>query len=157
MSRSETSRPETHRKDVDSNHFRLSAWMWKHQIGWLVTAGVVIALVLQFRTVEGDRQAAAQSNQAQAKPHASKASTKQASSNQLPRKQHPQHDVMALVNGKDISRPDLMDACIKRFGEDVLESLVNKRLIMSHCEKRKITVTQQEICLLYTSPSPRDS
>jgi parvulin-like peptidyl-prolyl isomerase len=38
-----------------------------------------------------------------------------------------------------------MDACIERFGEDVLESLVNKRLIMNHCANRNITVTEQEI------------
>jgi parvulin-like peptidyl-prolyl isomerase len=52
---------------------------------------------------------------------------------------------MALVNGRDISRPDLIDACVRRHGEDVLESLVNKRLIMNHCEKRGITVSREEI------------
>jgi parvulin-like peptidyl-prolyl isomerase len=49
------------------------------------------------------------------------------------------------VNGKDISRAQLMDACVQRFGEDVLESLVNKRLILNHCKKRNIQVTEQEI------------
>ena len=63
----------------------------------------------------------------------------------LPRVGRPQHDVMAIVNGKDISRKQLTDACVRRFGEDVLESLVNKRLIANHCAKRGITVTNEEI------------
>lgn len=125
------------RKDVDSRSSgsRLAAWAWKHQLGWMVVAVVVLSLLLQFRRVEGDRTAAAQTQRA---PKTSEAAG-------LPRKQHPQHDVMALVNGKDISRKDLTGACVRRFGEDVLESLVNKRLIMSHCEKRGISITQQEI------------
>ena len=135
------SRPETSRKDVDSRSFSslLATWAWKHQIGWMVVAGVVVALLLQFREVEGDRAAIAQT----ARPTKKAASTQAAA--KLPRKKHPQYDVMASVNGKDISRKDLINACVHRFGEGVLESLVNKRLIMSHCEKRGITISQQEI------------
>lgn len=134
------SRNETRRKDADTQgrRQRFYSWIGKHQLGWMVAAGVVLALVLQFRGVEGDRAAVAQSARSSqaAPPQAEQA---------MPRKEHPQHDVMALVNGQDISRKDLINACVKRFGEDVLESLVNKRLIMSHCEKRGITITQQEI------------
>ncbi len=57
----------------------------------------------------------------------------------------PQHDVMAIVNGEDVSRKDLERACAERFGEEVLESMVNKRLILHHCEKRGITITRQEV------------
>lgn len=57
----------------------------------------------------------------------------------------PEHDVMAIVNGQDISRPALAQACVERFGEEVLESLVNKRLIQHHCRNRNITVTDTEI------------
>ena len=57
----------------------------------------------------------------------------------------PQHDVMAIVNGQDISRTALAQACVERFGEDVLESLVNKRLIEHHCRNRGVSVTQNEI------------
>lgn len=135
------SRNETRRKDADTQDRRQSffSWIGRHQLGWMVAAGVVLALVFQFRDVEGDRAAVAQS--ARGSQAAPPAQSEQA----LPRKEHPPHDVMALVNGQDISRKDLIDACVKRFGEDVLESLVNKRLIMSHCEKRGITITQQEI------------
>lgn len=131
-------RHEASRTDVDSRSLgsRFSHWMWKHQVGWMVVAAVVLALLYEFRQVEGDRVAAAQSPRA--------AAAKQ-TAEPLPRKEHPQHDVMALVNGKDISRADLTSACVRRYGEDVLESLVNKRLILSHCDKRGITVTQEEI------------
>lgn len=135
------SRTETTRKDVDSRTSSqgLTTWVWKHQVGWMVAAGVVLALLFQFRQVEGVKTASAQTTPAQ------QTTKQQASTQQLPRKEHPQHDVMALVNGKDISRQDLINACVKRFGKDVLESLVNKRLILSHCEKRGITVTKEEI------------
>lgn len=57
----------------------------------------------------------------------------------------PPHDVMAIVNGKDISRQTLVQACVERHGEEVLESLVNKRLIQHHCRKRGVQVTAEEI------------
>jgi hypothetical protein len=31
----------------------------------------------------------------------------------LPRVGRPQHDVMAIVNGKDLSRPALVEACVR--------------------------------------------
>ncbi len=141
MSRHESTRMETKasRKDVDSLGSRFIAKAWKHQLGWMVAAAVLLALVFQFREVEGDRAAVAKAPRTSQRSASAKQATK------LPRKEHPQHDVMALVNGKDISRKDLIHACVRRFGEDVLESLVNKRLIMSHCEARGITITQQEI------------
>lgn len=57
----------------------------------------------------------------------------------------PPHDVMAIVNGVDISRQTLVQACVERHGEDVLESLVNKRLIEHHCNKRGVNVTPADI------------
>ena len=57
----------------------------------------------------------------------------------------PNHDVMAIVNGQDISRKTLAQACVERYGEDVLESLVNKRLIENHCRNRGVTITDQDI------------
>ncbi|HEX6963645.1 MAG TPA: peptidylprolyl isomerase [Lacipirellula sp.] len=110
---------------------------WKHRLIWFGIASVVLAVAILIRLTEGDRPA----NAAAPTPAQKTAENDQA----LPRVGRPQHDVMALVNGKDISRKQLIDACIERFGEDVLESLVNKRLIMNHCANRNITVTEQEI------------
>ena len=55
------------------------------------------------------------------------------------------HEVMAVVNGQDIKRDALGTACVERFGKDVLEGLVNKRLIMHHCSNRNIEVTDAEV------------
>ncbi|MBA3483210.1 MAG: peptidylprolyl isomerase [Pirellulales bacterium] len=111
---------------------------WKHRFIWCGVACVVLAVAVLIRMTEGDRPAAA----ATPAPAASKVAEED---KPLPRVGRPQHDVMALVNGKDISRTQLIDACVQRFGKDVLESLVNKRLITNHCAKRDITVTNEEI------------
>ena len=150
------SRYEASRQAVDSrtSRSRLGAFTWKHQVGWMTVAGMVLALLLQFRGMEGDRTAEAKPPRRALQSKSSQSKSSQAKSPQakvvqgrakLPRAEHPQHDVMALVNGKDISRKDLINACVSRFGEGVLESLVNKRLILSHCENRGISITQRDI------------
>ena len=111
----------------------------KQRLVWFVSAVVVIGIALLVRSGEGDREAAARGQQEQPRE------ATPAASEQLPKVAKPQHDVMAFVNGTDISRKDLTNACVSRHGKDVLESLVNKRLIATHCRKRGITVTQQEI------------
>ncbi len=124
--------PETSRTEANSRS--KGARSWKHQIGWFALAVALLAAVTQFRSVEGDRQAEAAPSRGPSK-----------ADKQLPRVERPQHDVMALVNGQDISRKDLIDACVRRHGEEVLESLVNKRLILNHCKKRDISITNEEI------------
>ncbi|MCA9257787.1 MAG: hypothetical protein KDA61_01250, partial [Planctomycetales bacterium] len=98
------------------------------------TAGAVLLAALATQTFDS---AVAQSTRERA--------AAKADGTTLPSVGRPEHDVMALVNGQDISRPTLIEACVRRFGEDVLESLVNKRLILNHCEKRGVEVTQEEI------------
>jgi parvulin-like peptidyl-prolyl isomerase len=129
MSRSETSRKDARSRTRTA---RFTHWLWTKQIGWIVAAAVVLAVVLHFRNVEGPRPV-----EAAAKPPASEKS--------LPTVKHPEHDVMALVNGQDISRQTLTNACLQLHGEEVLEALVNKRLILNHCEKRGIAITSADI------------
>jgi parvulin-like peptidyl-prolyl isomerase len=76
---------------------------------------------------------------------AAKTADAQQAAAQLPQPERPKHDVMAVVNGQDIRRDALATACVERFGEEVLEGLVNKRLIAHHCRNRQITVTDAEI------------
>jgi parvulin-like peptidyl-prolyl isomerase len=137
MSRTETS------FDASRTDCR-SPWKrhWKRSLSWLLVAVAILGVSILIRTGQGDRPATAARGQAEDSPSPSKASQATTS---LPRVGHPQHDVMALVNGRDISRRDLIDACVRRHGKDVLESLVNKRLIMNHCEKREIKISRDEI------------
>jgi len=109
---------------------------WRRRLVWLTCAAIVVGVCSFLRFSEGQRGANAQSERAAATS---------AGESALPRVERPQHDVMALVNGQDISRRDLIDACIRGHGKDVLESLVNKKLITGHCERRGIKITDEEI------------
>jgi parvulin-like peptidyl-prolyl isomerase len=53
--------------------------------------------------------------------------------------------VLAVVNGEKIERPELARQCLRHFGKDVLESMINKRLIASECQRRNIAVTDVEV------------
>jgi parvulin-like peptidyl-prolyl isomerase len=53
--------------------------------------------------------------------------------------------VMAVVNGQQITRADLGRECIRRYGEEVLESLINRQLITNACQTRGIQITDQDV------------
>ena len=53
--------------------------------------------------------------------------------------------IVATVNTRRISREDLARDCLRHFGKEVLESMVNKRLIMLECQRRGIKVTRREV------------
>jgi parvulin-like peptidyl-prolyl isomerase len=125
------------RRDADAAFEHAHVVDWKHRLVWMAIGLVILAAAVLLRMQQGDRPV-----------HAADAAAPAATSQNegpLPRPGRPQHDVMAIVNGKDISRKDLTDACVRRYGEDVLESLVNKKLITNHCAKRGITVTNDEL------------
>jgi parvulin-like peptidyl-prolyl isomerase len=67
------------------------------------------------------------------------------SSSAAPNRKQPRAKIVATVNGEDITREALAKECLRHYGAEVLESLVNKYLIKSECKKQKITVTQQEV------------
>ena len=94
-------------------------------------------------TQSATKQAAARSTMKEA--NAAQPNQAQQAAAQLPRRERPKHDVMAVVNGQDIRRDALASACVDRYGEEVLEGLVNKRLIMHYCANRDIKVTDAEV------------
>lgn len=53
--------------------------------------------------------------------------------------------VMAVVNGEQITRDRLANECLRRFGKDVLESIVNKHLIWQACQTQGITITEKDV------------
>lgn len=53
--------------------------------------------------------------------------------------------VVAVVNGEEITREELARECLRHFGELVLEILVNKKLIAQECARRGIVITEKEI------------
>ena len=56
-----------------------------------------------------------------------------------------QMQIMAVVNGQQITRDQLARETVSRFGESVTESMVNKYLITLECQKQGILVTEQDV------------
>jgi parvulin-like peptidyl-prolyl isomerase len=52
---------------------------------------------------------------------------------------------LAVVNGQAITRQQLANECLRRFGTEVLESIINKHLIISECQARGIEVTEKDV------------
>lgn len=57
----------------------------------------------------------------------------------------PQHNIAARVNGELITREDLGQECLRRYGTRVLESMVNRQLIFGECKRRGLSVTKAEV------------
>lgn len=53
--------------------------------------------------------------------------------------------VMAIVNSEQVSREDLARDCLRHYGKEVLERLVNKHLILQECKRRNVSVTATEV------------
>jgi parvulin-like peptidyl-prolyl isomerase len=132
---------------------------WRRRLVFVTSACGVLGLALLVRLVVGTDAAEAQlpnpfraskGNQKPAVQQTANAAGAQAAGTQqaraeLPRRERPEHDVMAVVNGQDIRRDALASACVDRFGAEVLEGVVNKSLIMHHCQNRGLAVTDAEI------------
>lgn len=53
--------------------------------------------------------------------------------------------VVATVNTQRITREDLARQCRRSSGKEILESMVNKHLIVQECQRQGITVTRAEV------------
>ncbi|MEN6458471.1 MAG: peptidylprolyl isomerase [Thermoguttaceae bacterium] len=53
--------------------------------------------------------------------------------------------IVATVNTERITREDLTQQCLRHYGNEVLESMVNKQLIVGECQRQGITVTSAEV------------
>lgn len=53
--------------------------------------------------------------------------------------------IVATVNTTRITKEELGRECVRHFGEEVLESMVNKRLIILECRQQGVTVSQDEV------------
>jgi len=54
-------------------------------------------------------------------------------------------EIVATVNGKDITREQLAQDCLRQYGVQVLERVVNKYLIEQECQKQNIRGSQREV------------
>ncbi len=62
---------------------------------------------------------------------------------------------LALVNGKPITRQDVANECLQRYGKDVLDNLINRALIQQECSRKGVVVTENEVLQEITRISKR--
>ena len=65
--------------------------------------------------------------------------------NQQRSQQQEQIQTLGVVNGKPITRQHVANECMRRFGEEVLESVINKQLVYAECQSRGIVITEKDI------------
>jgi parvulin-like peptidyl-prolyl isomerase len=53
--------------------------------------------------------------------------------------------IVAVVDGEQITRQDLAKQCVNRYGKEVLETIINKHLILQACKKTNIIVTDKDV------------
>lgn len=56
-----------------------------------------------------------------------------------------QMQVLAIINGEQITRHTLAEECLRRYGKTVLENIVNKILVLNECQRRGIVITERDI------------
>lgn len=54
-------------------------------------------------------------------------------------------ETLAVVNGQPISRHQISEECMRRFGENVLESRIKKLLVLDMCKKNGVIITEKDV------------
>ncbi|MBA2114373.1 peptidylprolyl isomerase [Bremerella alba] len=116
-------------------------------VGFVILIGGVVA----WRQVTGGPQTAeaqAPVQQRQASPQRQTASGPLAAPAEevaAPTRSVQKIQTVAVVNREPISREILADEALRRHGEDVLESLLNRHLISMACQQKGIQITEADI------------
>jgi parvulin-like peptidyl-prolyl isomerase len=110
-----------------------AAGKWKRRFVIAVSSTAVIAVCVAIRAIGGRQGVRAETPPA--RQTAQQAAD--ATSSQQP--------VVATVNKEDIHRQELAEACLSQYGKDVLETLVNKSLIIGRCDQLGIKITKQDV------------
>ena len=58
--------------------------------------------------------------------------------------QKKQIQTLAVVNGQQITRNQIATESTRRFGKDVLESIIKKMLVLQQCQKSGINITEKD-------------
>lgn len=54
-------------------------------------------------------------------------------------------ETLAVVNGQPITRHQISEECMRRMGQDVLESRIKKLLVLEMCKKHGIMITEKDV------------
>jgi len=121
---------------------------WRTRLGMIVGGLAVLAVCAAIRYFWGDESASADQPRLSASPSATRraTATRPASSETRSADQSANTSgLVALVNGQRITRSQLAAECLRHYGEQVLESLVNKYLIAQECKRRNIVVSKEDV------------
>jgi len=120
----------------------------KARLGMIVGGLVVVAVAIIVRSYWGAEPAnadpPAQRPAARPAPPKTQAARPAASKAAAP-DEKARLKVLATVNGRQISRQVLGRECLRRYGEAVLEGLVNRFLITQECQRRGISITRANV------------
>ena len=53
--------------------------------------------------------------------------------------------IVAVVNANEITREELGRECILHHGKEVLDTMINKQLIVQECRRQNITITREDV------------
>jgi parvulin-like peptidyl-prolyl isomerase len=56
-----------------------------------------------------------------------------------------QQQTVAVVNGEEVHRQELAQECLAQYGNDVLETVMNKYLILTYCDKQGIKISKADV------------
>jgi parvulin-like peptidyl-prolyl isomerase len=138
------------RKDAVAHDVRKG--QWKRRLLMAGSSLAVVAVCVAIRAIGGRPTANAQSGGGRngAPAQSSKSGgTLPTVGNPAPNQDgnatSSQQSIVATVNSEEIHRQELAQECLSGFGKDVLETLLNKYLIVTYCDKKGIKVTKLEV------------
>lgn len=120
----------------------------------LLTGLFVAAAAISFSETAQAQNSRAQNNRQSSAPANARGEQRVANNNARPGAARPTQgatdpadpqQVMAVVNGEQITREELGRECMRRHGKDVLEGMVNKHLISEACLERGVTITEKDV------------
>jgi parvulin-like peptidyl-prolyl isomerase len=124
---------------------------WRLRLPGIVAAIAVVVACIAIKLIAGRSEADAQNSSAArgTKVKATRDANVRGASGQTKPKTQPtaeqQLNVVAVVNGEEIGRQELARECISVYGKEVLESLMNKQLILRYCQETGVQVTEQDV------------
>lgn len=157
-------------KDARNSSSRRSPW--KTRISLIIGVVAVIAICAIARYFAGPGAASAQgpaqrpalrnapaatsANRRGAVPQASRpapAPRQQAATSRAPATSNrptanaanAQLKVVAHVNNQQITRQQLATACLKRYGDEVIDSMINKHIVWQACQQNGINITEADV------------
>jgi parvulin-like peptidyl-prolyl isomerase len=133
---------------MDASEAPVRLGKWKRRLMVVLSSVAVVAVCVAIRAIGGRERASADSPAPGA--HAGANAPKGTSGSSAPSQQvggatSSQQPIVAAVNGEEIHRQELANECLAQFGKEVLDTLMNKYLIVTYCEQQNIKVSKQEV------------